>query len=94
MEWRGQTVLRQAYVELDERTLEAIAERTGGEYFHADNKEALEQVYEKIDALERSEIVEVRYMQYEEYYASFALTGLALIVLSTLLAQSVLRRLP
>ncbi len=94
VEWRGQTVLRQAYVELDERTLEAIAERTGGEYFHADNKEALEQVYEKIDALERSEIVEIRYMQYEEYYASFALTGLVLIVLSTLLAQSVLRRLP
>ena len=94
VEWRGQTVLRQAFVELDERTLESIAERTAGLYFHADNLAALAQVYEKIDALERSEIVEVRYMQYEEFYALFAGSGLALIIASTLIAQSILRRLP
>jgi Ca-activated chloride channel family protein len=94
VEWRGQTVLRQAFVELDERTLEAVAERTAGLYFHADNLDALAQVYEKIDNLERSEIVEVRYMQYEEFYALFAGSGLLLIVASTLIAQSVLRRLP
>jgi len=94
VEWRGQTVLRQAFVELDERTLEAVAERTAGLYFHADNLDALAQVYEKIDDLERSEIVEVRYMQYEEFYALFAGSGLLLIVASTLIAQSVLRRLP
>ena len=41
VEWRGQTILRKAYVELDERTLEDIAERTGGKYFHADNSDAL-----------------------------------------------------
>ena len=92
--WRGQTILRQAYVELDERTLEDIAERTGGKYFHADDSDTLAQVYEEIDALERSEIVEVRYMQYEENYAAFALAGLGLMILSSLIAQSVLRRLP
>ena len=92
--WRGQTILRQAYVELDERTLEDIAERTGGKYFHADDSDTLAQVYEEIDALERSEIVEVRYMQYEEYYAAFALAGLGLMIVSSLMAQSVLRRLP
>jgi Ca-activated chloride channel family protein len=94
VEWRGQTILRKAYVELDERTLEDIAERTGGKYFHADNVDALSQVYEEIDALERSEIVEVRYMQYEEFYGAFAWAGLGLIVASSLIAQSVLRRLP
>ena len=94
VEWRGQTVLRKAYVELDERTLESIAERTGGQYFHAENLEALAQVYEEIDALERSEIVEVRYMQYEEFFAYFAWAGLLLIIASTLISQSILRRLP
>jgi len=94
VEWRGQTILRKAFVELDERTLEAIAERTGGQYFHADNLEALGRVYEEIDALERSEIVEIRYMQYEEFYAIFAGAALLLIIASTLIAQSVLRRLP
>jgi len=94
VDWRGQTVLRQAFVELDERTLEAIANRTGGQYFHADNLEALGLAYAEIDDLERSEIVEVRYMQYEEFYAAFALAGLGMIIAAALTAQTVLRRLP
>ena len=94
VEWRGKTVLRKAYVELDERTLEDIAQRTAGQYFHAENIDGLAQVYEEIDELERSEIVEVRYMQYEEFFAYFAWTALVLIMLATLIGQSLLRRLP
>ncbi len=94
MQWRGRTVLRQAFVELDERSLEEIARRTGGRYFHAENVEALAQVYAEIDALERSEIIELRYMQYEEHYAAFAAAGLLLMLVSAVFAQSVLRRLP
>jgi Ca-activated chloride channel family protein len=94
MQWRGQTVLRQAFVELDERSLQQIAEQTGGRYFHAENADALAEVYREIDQLERSEIVELRYMQYDEHYASFAGAGAALIALAALLAQSLLRRLP
>lgn len=94
MQWRGQTVLRQAYVELDERGLQQIAEQTGGRYFHAENADALAEVYREIDQLERSEIVELRYMQYDEHYAAFAATGAGLIAAAALLAQSLLRRLP
>lgn len=94
MQWRGQTVLRQAFVELDERSLQEIADHTGGRYFHAENAEALAEVYAEIDALERSEIVEVRYMQYEEHYAAFAAAAAGLITGALLLGQSLLRRLP
>jgi Ca-activated chloride channel family protein len=94
MQWRGQTVLRQAYVELDERTLQEIAERTGGRYFHAESADALAEVYEEIDALERSEVAEIRYMQYDEHYAAFAALGGALIAAAALLAHGALRRLP
>ncbi|MDG2332617.1 MAG: VWA domain-containing protein [Myxococcota bacterium] len=94
VEWRGKTVLRKAYVELDERTLEDIAQRTAGQYFHAENIDGLARVYEEIDELERSEIVEVRYMQYEEFFAYFAWAALALMILASLLGQSLLRRLP
>jgi Ca-activated chloride channel family protein len=92
--WRGRIVLRQVQVELDERELEAIAERTGGRYFHAENADALQQVYDEIDALERSEIIELRYMQYREHYAGFAAGGLALILAAALAGQTFLRRLP
>ncbi len=91
---RGQTILRQFFVELDERELQAIAERTGGRYFHAENADALAEVYEEIDGLERSEIVEVRYMEYREHYAGFAGAGLGMMLASALLAQTFLRRLP
>jgi Ca-activated chloride channel family protein len=40
--------------DLDEDTLRAIAEATGGEYFRATDEHALEQVYKKIDRLEPS----------------------------------------
>lgn len=91
---RGRTVLRQALVELDERGLQEIADRTDGRYFHAENVDALAEVYDEIDALERTEIVEIRYMQYEEHYAAFAGAGLVLIFTAALFSQSLLRRLP
>jgi Ca-activated chloride channel family protein len=94
VQWRGRTVLRQALVELDERGLQDIAQRTGGRYFHAEDVDALAEVYDEIDALERSEIVEIRYMQYEEHYAAFAGSGLVLIFVAALCSQSFLRRLP
>jgi hypothetical protein len=51
-------------------------------------------VIDEIGRLERSEIVEVRYLEYEPYYASFVWAGLALLMVSTLLSGSLLRRLP
>ena len=39
-------------VDLDERTLTAIAEKTGGRYFRARNTEELEQIYQILDQLE------------------------------------------
>ncbi len=90
----GQTVLRRAYVEIDEKTLQAIADRTGGRYFHATDAAGLAAVVKEIDALERSEVTEIRYLEYEEHYATFAGTALILMAVSSLLAGTLLRRLP
>jgi Ca-activated chloride channel family protein len=38
--------------DLDEDTLRAIAERTGGQYFRARDTQALEEIYRKLDELE------------------------------------------
>ena len=90
----GRVALRRAYVEIDERTLEDVAERTGGRYFHATDAEALAAVVEEIDQLERSEITEVRYLEYEYHYAVFVVVALVLIGVAGLAAGSFLRRLP
>lgn len=90
----GAVALRRAFVEMDEDTLREIAERTGARYFHATDADALEQVIDEIDHLERSEIVEVRYLEYEPHYAGFVVAALALMLASSLLSGTWLRRLP
>jgi Ca-activated chloride channel homolog len=52
----GQYVFGYTRVELDESLLQAIAGQTGGEYFRADDLEALKSIYATIDALEKSVI--------------------------------------
>ena len=90
----GTIALRRAYVEMDEETLRDIADRTGGRYFHAADADALADVISEIDRLERSEITEVRYLQYEHHYASFVVLALAFMLGSALLGGTWLRRLP
>ena len=86
--------LRRVRVELDEKTLQEIAARTGGRYFHASSSKGLEAVYREIDELERTEITEIRYLQYSEHYDSWVAGALSCIGLSALFGSSVLRRFP
>jgi Ca-activated chloride channel family protein len=90
----GQTVLRQAYVQIDEETLQQIAQRTGGRYFHASDARGLNEVIEEIDRLERSEISEVRYLTYEYHYAGWVGAGLLMMGSAAVLSGTWLRRLP
>jgi Ca-activated chloride channel family protein len=90
----GRTVLRQAYVQIDEETLRQIAQRTGGRYFHAADASGLTEVIEEIDRLERSEVSEVRYLTYEYHYAGWVGAGLLLMGSAAILSGTVLRRLP
>ena len=86
--------LRKVQGELDEKTLQESAVRTGGRYFHAASATGLEEVYREIDQLERTEITETRYLQYSEHYDVWVTSSLVCIGLAALLGSSVLRRFP
>jgi Ca-activated chloride channel family protein len=90
----GRVTLQAARVEIDEATLAQIAAQTGGRYFHARNADALAGVIDEIDTLERSEITEVRYLEYEYHHAAFVWGALLLIFASGVLGGTWLRRLP
>ncbi len=53
---------------LDETTLKSIAEKTGGHYFRAEDRQALEQIYREIDQLEPVEEGEQTVRPSEELY--------------------------
>jgi Ca-activated chloride channel family protein len=79
---------------IDMRTLEKVAEITGGISRRAEDEESLRGIYEEIDRLEKSEIESVRYVDYREMFVPFALAALVLIILERLLAATVFRRIP
>lgn len=79
---------------VDERTLKAVAEATGGLYRRANSAKALHEVYREIDELERSKIESVRFMDYKELFVPWALAALALVCVETALLGTVFRKLP
>jgi len=90
----GRTFLRQEEFPLDERTLQQIAETTGGKYFSAQDAERLEDVYAEIDRLEKSPSEGRLYSEYHELYQWFLLPGLGLIAVQVVLAGTRFRGLP
>lgn len=90
----GTMRLRRARVQIDEETLQSIAQATGGQYFRATDAAGMARVYEAIDRMERTKIEEIRYLQYREGFALPALLALLCLGLGTLLQGTLLRRLP
>lgn len=78
-------------VEIDEELLTEIAQSTGGQYFRATDNQKLEEVYQEINTLEKTEIEEFRYFNYKELFRPFVLCGLVLLLLEWLLANTLFR---
>jgi Ca-activated chloride channel family protein len=74
--------------------LDRLAALTGGQSFVATDKDALDRVFQAIDALEKSPIRGQILTRYDEQYTWCAGLALALLLLDRLLALGRLRRLP
>lgn len=80
--------------DIDEDTLKQIAEATGGQYFRATDAGSLKWIFERIDALERTEIRVRGYTRKTERFAFFLYPGALCVALELLLGATFLRRLP
>ena len=81
-------------VDVDEDTLQKIADKTGGKYYRADKAEKFRQIYDEIDKLEKTEASVKKYTQFTELFPWFVAAGLALVLLEVVLGQTAFRRLP
>jgi Ca-activated chloride channel family protein len=90
---------------VDEPTLREIASRTGGRYFRATDSESLREIYARIDELERIEIEQQRFTEYEEMATGSVQLGpitvpplltitFVLLIVELVAAQTRFRRLP
>ncbi len=78
-------------VEIDEELLKEIAEVTGGKYFRATNNEKLKEIYKEIDKLEKTDVEEFKFYNYEEKYRPLILLAGILILLEILLRFTIFR---
>jgi Ca-activated chloride channel family protein len=77
---------------IDEELLRAIADRTGGNYFHASDTNALREVYEHIDKLEKTEEEARQYMIRTPLYRYPLSAGLLFLLAVSLLPLAEGRR--
>jgi len=77
--------------EIDEDLLRQIANVTNGLYFRATNKQALSEIYDQIDAMEKTLIEVKEWSKKQEQYLNMALLALAFILLEFLLRFTFLR---
>lgn len=89
-----ETVYRQVRGELDERTLEAIAETTGGEYFRAGDAATMGEVLARIDRLEKSRLSGPRHEQVHELYHWPLAAALIVFALALLAGETVWMKVP
>ncbi len=80
-----------AQVEIDEELLKEIAQVTVGKYFRATNNKKLEEIYNEINKLEKTEIEEFKFYNYEEKYRSLVLLAGLLLLLELLLRFTIFR---
>ncbi|MDD3053454.1 MAG: VWA domain-containing protein [Endomicrobiaceae bacterium] len=89
----GMKLVKVEEQDLDENTLTAIAEMTGGQYFRANNTKMLESIIKEIDKLEKTEIQSLNFTSYEEIFDKFVWCLLCLLLLKILLENVFLRKL-
>jgi Ca-activated chloride channel family protein len=81
-------------VEIDEDSLEEIANATGGRYFRATDTDSLAEIYGVINQLEKTKRTVKKYEDYEELFLYALIPGLALLLLERLLSETRFRHLP
>lgn len=90
----GEYIFGLANVQIDEQLLNRIAELTEGKYFRATDEASLQQIYDDIDRLEKTEIEVTTINRYSEEYHRFIMMGLLLLFLEFILRYTVLRTIP
>jgi Ca-activated chloride channel family protein len=87
-------VRRWMRVEIDEDLLKRIAARTKGEFFRASDAPSLRMIFDRIDALEKSEIRHVAYTRYRELFSPVLRLAALLLALAGVVWAMGLRVLP
>ncbi len=80
--------------DVDVPTLRNIASATGGVFYRAQDSKTLEEIYQNIDKLEKSEIKTTSYYRYHELFRNILIIALLVLLLETALANTRFMKIP
>jgi Ca-activated chloride channel family protein len=81
-------------VEIDDKTLTAIADMTGGKYFRATDNNKLKEVYKEIDRMEKTIFEEKNFTNKAEHFLPFALSAAFLLLIEFILKNTIYKSIP
>jgi len=81
-------------VEIDEQSLNHIAETTGGIYYRATDRPSLEKIFREIARLEKTKIEVKSYTHYNERFVELLYAAMGMILLATMAAFTRFGKLP
>ena len=79
---------------VNEELLSRMATETGGKFYRASSGSALQKIFSEIDQLEKTKVDINKYTKYTELYPPYLMIAVVLYILSYLLSQTILRRVP
>jgi len=81
-------------VDVDEKTLEAVAAATGGTFYRATDTDSLQKIYEQINRLEKTAQTVQKFEHVDELYSWALIPSAAFLGFGLLLQHTRFRRLP
>ena len=81
----GDLIFTETAVTIDENTLREVAQVTGGRYFRATSNSSLEEIYDEINQLEKTDIKVSKLYNYDEYFKIFLWIALGVLFFDALL---------
>ncbi|HEY4444351.1 MAG TPA: VWA domain-containing protein [Steroidobacteraceae bacterium] len=90
----GRTHLIMDKVDVDEKTLGAVADATGGKFYRATDTDSLQKIYEQINRLEKTAQTVQKFEHVDELYSWALVPAAAIFGFGMLLQHTRFRRLP
>lgn len=88
------TQYKQMDVEIDEATLQEMAQMTDGKYFRATSNSALKEIYDQIDQMEKTRIETKSFAKKQEEYIWFAIIAAIALLLEVVMRATIFRTMP
>lgn len=90
----GQYIYDYVEVEIDEATMRQISRLTGGRYFRATNKQALIDIYNEIDKMEKTRLKVTEFSRKKEEFLWFAAGAAILLLIEFVTRNTIFKSIP